>query len=277
MPSCDYLVVGHVSQDITPHGARPGGSVAYAALTVQGLGLRPCVVTSCAEVPKDLLAAHVKVHCIPSQATTTFSLTEGPQGRILQLQALAASIPPDSIPAAWLRAPIVHFAPIAREIPAEAIRRAAGRFIGVTPQGWLRRWEADGMVHPSVWPQAEKVLGEATAAVLSIEDIDGDEALAAQWAEHVPVLVLTRGAEGATVFWQGNAHAVAAPAIAQVVDTIGAGDIFAAAFFVRLAHTRDPLAAARFAVRLASASVTRPGLAAIPTPEEIATALASSR
>jgi sugar/nucleoside kinase (ribokinase family) len=53
------------------------------------------------------------------------------------------------------------------------------------------------------------------------------------------------------------------------VDATGAGDIFAAAFFIRLHTTRDPWEAARFATQLAAYSVTRPGLEGVPTQEEI--------
>jgi len=53
------------------------------------------------------------------------------------------------------------------------------------------------------------------------------------------------------------------------VDTTGAGDIFATAFFFRLYATRDPWEAARFATQLAANSVTREGLNGIPTQEEI--------
>ena len=47
------------------------------------------------------------------------------------------------------------------------------------------------------------------------------------------------------------------------------GDIFAAAFFVRLYTTRDPWEAARFATQLSAISITRPGFSGIPTPQEI--------
>jgi sugar/nucleoside kinase (ribokinase family) len=53
------------------------------------------------------------------------------------------------------------------------------------------------------------------------------------------------------------------------MDSTGAGDIFSAAFFVRLHSTRDPWEAARFATNLAAYSVTRPGLNGIPTQKEI--------
>ncbi|HET6789000.1 MAG TPA: carbohydrate kinase family protein, partial [Aquabacterium sp.] len=53
------------------------------------------------------------------------------------------------------------------------------------------------------------------------------------------------------------------------VDATGAGDIYAAAFFVRLYTTRDPWEAARFATQFAAYSVSRPGLEGIPTEQEI--------
>jgi sugar/nucleoside kinase (ribokinase family) len=52
-------------------------------------------------------------------------------------------------------------------------------------------------------------------------------------------------------------------------DPTGAGDIFAAAFFVRLYLTRDPWESARFANQIAATSVTRGGLDGVPTQEEV--------
>jgi sugar/nucleoside kinase (ribokinase family) len=55
----------------------------------------------------------------------------------------------------------------------------------------------------------------------------------------------------------------------EEVDPVGAGDIFAAAFFARMQQTRDPWEAARFGTQLASASVTRRGIEGIPTEDEV--------
>jgi sugar/nucleoside kinase (ribokinase family) len=53
------------------------------------------------------------------------------------------------------------------------------------------------------------------------------------------------------------------------VDPTGAGDIFAAAFFVALQRVGDAWTAARFANCIAARSVTRAGLKSTPTPDEI--------
>ncbi len=270
----DYLAIGHLSLDHTPAGTRLGGSVAYAALTARALGLRPAVVTACHDesIAQEAFQS-VPVVCVPSSQTTTFALEERAHGRNLRLQARAALLTDASVPPAWTRAPIVHLAPIAREVDWALLDRFEGRFVGVTPQGWLRQWDDAGRITPASWPEAAEVLARATAVVLSIEDLGGEESRIPPLAAQAAVLVVTRGAEGATVYWHGETRDVPAPRV-PVADTTGAGDIFAAAFFVRLFHTRDPWEAARFAVALASASVTRQGLASVPTADEIRRALA---
>jgi sugar/nucleoside kinase (ribokinase family) len=42
----DYLVIGHLTVDLTPSGPALGGSASYAALTARALGLRVGVVTA---------------------------------------------------------------------------------------------------------------------------------------------------------------------------------------------------------------------------------------
>jgi spoIIIJ-associated protein len=86
------------------------------------------------------------------------------------------------------------------------------------------------------------------------------------------LVVVTEGAAGCRLFWNGDSRRFRAPQM-QEVDATGAGDIFATAFFVRLLNTRDPWEAARFAVNLAAHSVTRPSLSGIPTQSEINTCL----
>ncbi len=116
------------------------------------------------------------------------------------------------------------------------------------------------------------MLPKAGAAVLSIEDVGGDEDYIEAMATACKVLAVTEGPAGARLYWNGDLRRFRAPSLEEV-DATGAGDIFAAAFFWRLYVTRDPWAAARFATHLASFSVKRLGLDGIPTQEEIHTCL----
>jgi sugar/nucleoside kinase (ribokinase family) len=172
------------------------------------------------------------------------------------------------IPDPWRSATIVHLAPVAQEVEPSIVRQFSSAMVGITPQGWLRTWDESGHITVGEWPEAPFVLGRAGAAVLSILDVDSEETRIEELAGHCKVLAVTEGAQGARVYWNGDVRRFRSSPV-RSIDPTGAGDIFATAFFTRLYTTRDPWEAARFATQLATISVTRPGLAGIPTPEEI--------
>lgn len=103
---------------------------------------------------------------------------------------------------------------------------------------------------------------------MSVEDINRDLELVEEMAHHTRLLCLTEAEAGSVLHWNGDRRRFRPP-VMEEVDGTGAGDIFAAAFFVRMYHTRDPWEAARFATQLAARSVTRIGLNGIPTLREI--------
>jgi sugar/nucleoside kinase (ribokinase family) len=147
--------------------------------------------------------------------------------------------------------------------------------IGVTPQGWLRQWDSEGRVSPIEWRGAEEILARAAAVVISREDVGGDQTIIDRWAAQAQLLVVTRGRDGCTLYRAGQPIELSAPAEIEI-DPTGAGDIFAAALFIRLRQTADPIMAARFANCLAAKSITRRGLDSIPTQTEIERCLNST-
>jgi sugar/nucleoside kinase (ribokinase family) len=265
-----YLAIGHVAKDLTADGPRLGGTVAFASLTARALEYSPAVVTACgADLDLSLLSG-ILLACTPSDSTT-FENIYGPNGRQQFLRAQAARLTAATIPPAWLGAPVVHLAPLDQEIDLGVLAAVSGAFVGVTPQGWLRQWDAAGRVRPAVeeWADAATVLSRANAVVLSLDDIGRDWAVAERWAKLAPVLVVTEGAEGCTVFQRGQgARQFVAPR-QEEMDPTGAGDVFAAAFFVNFYETDDAWASARFANQVAALSVTRVGLAGVPSVEEV--------
>ena len=68
--------------------------------------------------------------------------------------------------------------------------------------------------------------GELTA----LAETDDFEAAAVKLSAQVPTLVVTRGASGACAIQHGTRAEVAAEPIERVIDTTGAGDLFAAGF-----------------------------------------------
>ncbi len=268
----DYLIIGHLACDLTPSGPRLGGTVAYSGLTARALGLRVGVVTAWGgEVPLDILNG-IQVSILNTKQSTTFENVYTPRGRHQFIHHQAPDLTLEQVPPAWRSAPIIHVGPIAGEAKSLADGQFQSSMLGLTPQGWLRSWTEAGRIYPAPWPEALSMLPKASAAVISIEDVGGDEDQIELMAGNCRVLAVTEGPAGARLYWNGDLRRFYAPRIKEV-DATGAGDIFAAAFFWRLHVTKDPWAAARFATHLASFSVQRPGLEAVPTQEEIQTCL----
>ncbi len=265
----DYLLIGHLSRDLTPDGDRLGGTVAYAALMAYALKLRVGIVTSWGnEFPLEPILGSLPIINAPTESSTTFENLHTPEGRVQILHNIAAPLDMHLIPDSWLNAPIVHLGPIAQEIDSSLIRGFPAAMIGITPQGWLREWDQTGRVSLAEWPEASFVLGNTDATVISVEDLENDEERIEEMVTPSRVLVVTEGGVNVRVYWNGDVRNFRPPKV-EVLDTVGAGDIFATCFFFRYHATRDPWESARFAAQLASLSVTRSGLDGIPTPEEI--------
>jgi len=269
----DYLVIGHAAQDLTPNGPRLGGTIAYSALTARALGLRVGVLTSAGPDARASLAAldGIPTVVIPSTHTTTFENKYTPEGRTQILHHRASPIDLSYLPDVWSRTKIVHLGPIAGEVEPNLLQNLFPDLLGLTPQGWLRGWDETGRVRPAKWENIP-ALEAAGAVVLSMEDVGSDMEQIERMAQHTRVLVVTEGAAGCVLHWHSDRRRFQTREVPEV-DATGAGDIFAAAFFIRLFTTRDPWEAARFATLLASHSVTRVGLDGIPTKQEIESCL----
>ena len=266
----DYLVIGHITQDILPNGFALGGTVSYSALTAAAFGLRVGMVTSCAPDLKLPELEGIKIVRKDAVQSTTFENVYTPNGRVQHVHHRADTITCADIPQQWKDTPIVHLGPVAQEVDPALSAAFTHSFVGVTPQGWMRDWDDEGRVFPCKWGDYKSVLQHANAAILSLEDVSNDEDEIQKFAEAVPILVITYGEADARVYWHGDVR-VFRPPDREEVDATGAGDIFATSFFVRYNQTRDPWESARFAALIASNSVTRRGLASIPTREEIKT------
>lgn len=266
-----FLVLGHVTLDLTEEGFRLGGTAAYAALAAQALGEAAAVVTSAGpELDLAALLPGIAVAVAPAAATTTFrNIYPGGQRRQF-LYAQAALLGPACVPKAWRQAPVVLLGPVAQEVEpavAELFDKKAS-LVGVSPQGWLRRWDREGRVRPAPWRGCREVLRRARALIISEEDITHRPVLEEAWARQVEVVVVTCGERGARVHWRGEVRS--APAFAaQVVDPTGAGDVFAAAFLIHFWRAGDPWEAADFAQCAASFATEAQGTRGIPTQAQI--------
>ena len=282
--SLQFLTLGHVTRDLRPDGSFSlGGTVTFAALTAYRLGLAAGIIT-CAS--SDLLQnlehtlPAIALSVRPTMETTTF-INQYTQGfRTQYLQARADTLRTTDVPVSWLNAPIVLIGPLAQEIAPELValfRRRTGAIIAATPQGWLRRWDADGRVWPTPWETAEQILPMLDVLILSHDDLlpfaNGNrqeaDVLLREWSMRVPLLVATDGRHGATLLRHGVIQHFPGYA-AQEIDPTGAGDVFAAAFLTALHRHGSAEQAVNFANCVASFSIEQVGIQGIPTMEILA-------
>lgn len=261
----DYLAIGHVTRDLLPGGgSSSGGTALYGGLTAQRLGANAAIFTAAAHLPPDL-SPNLRVARMPTDRTSTFENRYTPEGRQQWLHEAAPPIDLTALPAEWRACPLVHLAPVLQECTPAMLDAFPNARVLATPQGWMRYWDAElpSPVHYQVWQPEPAFLRRLSVVVLSIEDVRGDEQIVLGYARHCPLVALTRGKQGATLFIRGEPHAIPARP-SHEVDPTGAGDVFAAALLLRLHETNDPIAAATFAAAIAGASVEGHGTSAIP-------------
>jgi sugar/nucleoside kinase (ribokinase family) len=270
-----YLLVGTVTKDLLPDGDFTiGGTVTYASTMAKSLGWQPLIVTRApADFKPPAHLADLEWRILPTPEITTFRNVYYPQGRVQTIGPIAASIRKRDIPPDCRQAAIAHLCPLAQDVEPAVASIFADSLLIATPQGWLRQWDEQGIVSLGQWQEMEQTLPQFQMAVFSIEDVEGDWNIIERWIKQSPLLIVTEGEHGCTVFQHGEAQKVP-PRPANPTDLTGAGDVFAAAFAIRFQETSDLWVSARFANVAASMAIERPGAQGVPTRAEIEAYLA---
>lgn len=274
----DYVLIGHITADLTPQGRVAGGTVSYAARTAAAFGLRVGVLTSTMrdDAVLDAITPYADVVALPAAQTTTFENKYTAAGRTQYIRGVAAPIGVDDIPAAWQNAPLVHLAPIAGEGDPAVAAQFPGARVLLTLQGWLRKWDSSGLVQFKRWfnPDALRYIG---IVVFSEEDIIAAPDLEAEFAGAAEHLFVTRAEKGGTYYHRSQPISYTTPQV-ELFNPTGAGDIFAASLLAALHRLNgDMHAAIRVAAELAAISVTRFTIEGAPTPDEVNDALARAQ
>jgi len=264
----DYTTLGHVTVDVLADGSRQaGGTALYSALQAARLGQRARIITQGrADELEDLLEPYrseLEVTILPAARTTTLATSGSGVGRRQRMLAWAGPLA-QGIP---LQSTILHLAPVARETPTSWDGSAA--FVGLTPQGLLREWSgADGAISleaaradardgaaakrrtappgrsiADVLPLA----GGCDALVLSDDERAVCAELIAAASDGGAVVAITAGPRPTTLLLaDGTSLEAPVPVVERPCEDLGAGDVFAAAFFVALAEGSPPALAAAY-------------------------------
>ncbi len=261
------LILGHITRDLIGHTTRLGGAVSYAAQAAHIAGRTAHVITSCRD-ESDLLTPlrelDITITAIPAYDTTTFVLDYSGPVRRLELRSRAHDILPTHLPADMTPYGLVYIAPVAGECAkslVEAVLRHPDITVVLGLQGWLRSIE-HGEVRPACDPMVFNPPPGISAMIFSELDHPDAENIARTLATHVPVVALTRGAQGATLFERNRiTHIPAAPA--HEVDPTGAGDVFGMFLGLALMQGLSPHDAAVIGSQAAARVVEGPGMGSL--------------
>ncbi|MFD0902983.1 carbohydrate kinase family protein [Actinomadura sediminis] len=294
IPNAPFVVVGETLVDLMWRAgadrvhASPGGSPANVALGLRRLGRSVGLVTCWGDDPPGQVIARYL-------ADTGLDVVRA-AGTSPRSTVALAYLDPDTGSATYDFVP--HWAPPALEPSDDAVllhtgslavivEPGAGRVLELCARfrrGTGRAVSVDLNVRPAVQPDR----GEYRAAVHRVAEVAdvvkaSDEDLRWLWPDSDPqdsarrllglgprLVVLTRGAEGATAHTADAAVSVPAPPV-EVVDTIGAGDSFQAALLDGLVR---PGAEGRPSVRF---PVRREALRRLLARAVLAGALATTR
>jgi sugar/nucleoside kinase (ribokinase family) len=274
----DYVTVGHVTADVAADGSRrPGGSAFYSALQAARLGRRTLIVTQGQKREiEELLEPfrdELEVEVFPAPRTTALQTFASGGMRRQRVLAWAGPIAADLV----VRASILHLAPVARETPSRWQGHAD--FVGLTPQGLVRDWDDDSkeIALAPAQARAGEVASVCNAMVMSKDERASCATLIARAQETGAVVAITAGASPTTVLGRGGrAVEVPVPAVEEHKDDVGAGDVFAAAFFLMLARGCPPARAAAFASAAAAVRMAGAGAQAIGSSAAIESRLHAS-
>jgi len=220
----DYLCIGHVCQDIIPEGYALGGTVSYCSITATLLGKKTGILTSFSDdfsFLSDFQA--IAIHNKKAKETTIFENVYHPTHRTQYLFKRAADILAKDLPDKWKNVPLVQLGPIADEVDFSLINAfSPTTIIAATPQGWFRQWsEESRQISPKIfdWNKLKGI----DILILSEEDIMGYEAQFPSIIQQIPIVVLTRGQQTASLFEAGQEKKF--PVFrTKEVDLTGAGD-----------------------------------------------------
>lgn len=265
----DYLLIANITEDLTDKGPVPGGTALYSALTAHRLGKRVGLVTRAPdEAAARALLPGVALHVLPTERASTFSNLYQGNHRQQIIHYVAAPMTLDDVPIEWRNPPIVHFGPIAHEADHSLISQFPKSLVCATPQGWMRKWDAQGLVSYMPLADVHSLFRPIDVLVFSAEDVAHDLFAMRELIDSVPIAVVTEAVDGAIVYSKDGSRTLPARP-ANVVDPTGAGDVFAAAYFVHLYESGDPHQAAAFANVVASFAIEGVGIKAIPTRDKV--------
>lgn len=288
MRTPDYLVIGHITADLQPDGGYVlGGTALYSALTAARLGARVAVLTrgvfgqevAGMKIPSlDPYLSEISIIVQDADVPTTFINEYRADRRVQVMPHWGGPIDLKGLPPHWHNAKIVHLGPIADEIAPRNCVGLTNQFLGATPQGWMRSWprSSGGRVNHVPLKLPGSLIERLDSVIVSDEEISYTREVVNRVGDR-RVSVMTRGPEGAQVIAGGQKIELPGYNV-KVQDLTGAGDVFAAAFFLKASdRTVSAHDAGTYANAVAALSIGEVGPFGVPDRKQVEHLLKTGR
>jgi sugar/nucleoside kinase (ribokinase family) len=239
-------LLGNLSRDIKP-GRPPqtGGAPYHAARALAHIDTPARIYARCAGADRTELLPAVSVlgtpvDYVPGRSTASFEIAYEGSRRLMNVLAIGDCWTPRDVPELPDEIEWIHVAPLLRSdfSPETLAAVARGRRLSLDGQGLVRPSRTGELVLDDDYDPA--LLRHVWVLKLSEEEA---EVLGDPLRLGVRELLLTRGARGATVHWQGREADV--PAFEIEGDPTGAGDAFCIAYVAGRSRGFGPTTAAR--------------------------------
>jgi len=244
----NYGIIGTLTKDIGADANwQIGGTVWYASQVAAELGAQVYAYTTCTKDVFEKLPITERIKYIVDRydvEMATFHNDYDETGarvqRVSELGSIELKLLGMLCRLDGLQLDVVHIAPLVNELDKVDLIATLPELKALkifTPQGWFRVLDKAGRVR-NVVMQAHDLFEFADVVVLSEEDVDHDADRLKYYANCAKLLILTQGAQGASIYQDGTFVECVPTEPLHDIDPTGAGDIFAAAFAIAM-HKSD--------------------------------------
>ncbi|HSW88129.1 MAG TPA: PfkB family carbohydrate kinase [Candidatus Saccharimonadales bacterium] len=264
----NIVVLGHVCIDknISEHASyvAPGSPAMFLAKIFRQLP--DCSTTIISPYGKDFLPYAKDVTLCPKEPTTVHTLLyenitkdKKRTQKALFSEAAAPVSGTEEMRLLINQADILYIAPITPNFSPEYIQeilRAKNKKCVVifSPQGYFRQFDNDNTVLIREFTESDKILPLVDYVIVSEQDHPQMKHVAEVWAKKNDITVIvTTGEQGAEVFMKDQRISIPTQAVleADIVDSVGSGDIFSAGFGYWYKKTKNIVQSVEFANKLA--------------------------
>lgn len=246
----------------------PGGASFFAAKTFENLGVSSTVISMYGkDFPKSILPSSEFYPTIPDcDKTVIFRNIIHKNGDREQwvenyLESSFKNI--SNIPSdVFNNKDILIVSSLLPDMTINQVKRwrikSRARFSALSPQGFFRKIGKNGKILRNYWKDSLGYIKLFDAVVISEKDFQGLDREAEIWSLHGPVVLITREEKGASLYVQSQKHDFPAYRAGKIVNSIGAGDVFCAAFSYAFLKTKNLFKSAEFANATAAFSLHFP-------------------